>query len=415
MNNSISNNLEKLQDNVNAGGGIAGYDYQFYYFLYCLLDLKAEEEVGFEDKEDVHITRRDGQTILSQVKHTICENSKGEKINLTDSDDDLWKTIYNWISFINAVNDKENYIYKHKFILFTNKKIGKNSLAAKFGNSLLEYDAIEKIKKLLNKTKSPDTRKYILSFLSLDSRLISIFFERIEIVSEKESIIEKVKNKVKERMNGSLFYIEAYQKLSSSVFDDKYLDLTIKRKFTISHDEFFIKYNNCFTRAYMEGTLAMPDRELDIIYPVDLVNQNFIKQLVDIEFIEENNINKIKSMTTVMLTFLNSINYWKENNLIVSSDINDLYDESVYVWENEFDEKFYEIKKLLSSFSRDKNEEINAEINKSARALFNSIRKLKVKIQNKEEFGLKLSNGCFYYLSDLLKIGWHYEWEDKYK
>ncbi|ENV10227.1 hypothetical protein F966_01400 [Acinetobacter higginsii] len=417
MNDKIITPLEKLQENMNAGGGIAGYDYQFYYFLYCLLELKTGEEVGFEAKEDVHVTSKNGQTILSQVKHTISENNKGEKINLTDSDDDLWKTLYNWVEFINAqkLDEKENFVLNHRFILITNKTIGENSLASKFGDFLLETKAIEEIRKLCGKTKSPETKKYMSNFLALDAKILSLFFKRIEVVSEKEPIIEKLKNKVKERMNGSVFYLEAYRKLSSSVFDDKYLDLTIKKSFTVSHDDFFEKYNNCFNRAYMEGTLAMPDRELEIIYPFDLENQKFIKQLVDIDFIEVNNTRKIKDMTTIMLNFLNCINYWKENHLIVSSDVEDLYDESVYVWENEFEEKFDEIKILLREIDDVRDDEINKKINKSARELVNSVRKLKVKIQNREEFSPKLSNGCFYYLSDLLRIGWHYDWEDKYR
>lgn len=415
MNDKFNSDLEKFQSTINASSGVAGFDFQFYYFLYCLLELKTGEEVGFEDKEDVHVTRHDGNITLIQVKHTTIENTKGEKINLTDSDDDLWKTIYNWVVFINKSEDGRDFLNYHNFILYTNKSIAKKSLASKFGDNKMKNEAILEMKKILKTSTSNNTIKYVSSFLELNSDIQNLFFEKIEIVSDKEIIIEKVKNKVKESLRGSAFYIEAYQKLVASILEDKYLDLTIRKKMNISYTDFTEKYRNCFERAYMKGALAMPDRELNIIYPFDLTSQNFIKQLIGIEFIQKNNEKKIKDMTRIMLSFLNCVNYWKENNLIVSEDVVRLYEDTEYMWEIDFDDKFGEIQRLIGDNLEKRDSKLDEQINNIARSLFNSIRRLKVCIQDKEELSLQLSNGCFYYLSDILKIGWHYDWEELYK
>ena len=72
--------------------------FQFLYFYYLILDLKDDEIIGYEVKEDIHIEYKlTKNTNLIQVKHTILTNKDGEPKNLTEKDPDLWNTISNWI------------------------------------------------------------------------------------------------------------------------------------------------------------------------------------------------------------------------------------------------------------------------------------------------------------------------------
>jgi len=48
-----------------------GFDYQFYYYFYLILDLRHGEKIGIEVKDDIHIDCADGDSILIQVKHTL--------------------------------------------------------------------------------------------------------------------------------------------------------------------------------------------------------------------------------------------------------------------------------------------------------------------------------------------------------
>ena len=107
----------------------AGYDYQFYYFMYLVVDFRFGQKIGYEVKDDVHIDHKDGTTILFQTKHTVVKNATGEMQSLTSLDVDLWKTLHNWANFI---KDKgklySEFLNKNSFILVTNKSDNNNKL-----------------------------------------------------------------------------------------------------------------------------------------------------------------------------------------------------------------------------------------------------------------------------------------------
>ena len=124
-----------IQEQHTAGAQAIGFDYQFYYFMLLVLELRNGQKIGFEVKDDVHIDKADGTTILLQTKHSTLTNSKGTIQNLTTLDGDLWKTLSNWIDFIKK--GKENYINKHSFVLVTNKNESNNE----FINSLINFKA----------------------------------------------------------------------------------------------------------------------------------------------------------------------------------------------------------------------------------------------------------------------------------
>jgi len=84
----MSNPIFKI---TSASDTSIGFDYQFYYYLYLILDLRHGDKIGIELKDDIHIEKSDNTLILIQTKHTIQTNSGGNTINLTERDNDLWK------------------------------------------------------------------------------------------------------------------------------------------------------------------------------------------------------------------------------------------------------------------------------------------------------------------------------------
>ena len=86
-------NERSRAETTSAEDKFIGFDYQYYYFLNELLNLKRGQTVGLEVLDDVHIERTDGTHLLVQLKHTVQTYEKGAPINLTSLDGDLWKSI----------------------------------------------------------------------------------------------------------------------------------------------------------------------------------------------------------------------------------------------------------------------------------------------------------------------------------
>jgi len=77
---------KSIQEQHTAGAQAIGFDYQFYYFMLLALELRHGQKVGFEVKDDVHIDKADGTTILFQTKHSVLTSSNGAIQNLTTLD-----------------------------------------------------------------------------------------------------------------------------------------------------------------------------------------------------------------------------------------------------------------------------------------------------------------------------------------
>ncbi|WP_228481828.1 hypothetical protein [Stutzerimonas stutzeri] len=118
-------NKKSFTEQTNADTTEIGFHYQYYYFLYRLLNLKSGQSVGLEVKDDVHTDLDNETQILFQLKHTVQQNAAGYSVALTELDSDLWKTLHNWAKIISDKTvgrdqqAKQNeFIKKLNFILF---------------------------------------------------------------------------------------------------------------------------------------------------------------------------------------------------------------------------------------------------------------------------------------------------------
>ena len=119
---------QTIAQKTSAADKSIGFDYQYYYFLEKLLNLKTGQSVGLEVFDDVHVTVSASLQLLFQLKHTTSIAADGKPVNLTSLDDDLWKTMSNWSKVIKDVNDGRtqkdhqlDFIKKTEFHLVTNK------------------------------------------------------------------------------------------------------------------------------------------------------------------------------------------------------------------------------------------------------------------------------------------------------
>ena len=404
-------NTKSIEEQHTAGAQAIGFDYQFYYFMLLSLGLTQGQKIGFEVKDDVHIDKEDGTTILFQAKHTVLKNAIGTTQNLTTLDNDLWKTLNNWSDFIK--NSDNDYLDKHSFVLVTNKNDKNND----FINVLAQYKIdkeigkiIEKLNELKSNTKDESIQSYITNIISLGRRKLGLFLTKLSIETGTDEIIEKVKSKIQERCLQDRFVLPIFENLSSNFLETKYKEIKEQKKFEISFDDFKNKFGKCFQIAFQEKSL--PKREMPVLLPVNLEDQIFIKQLIDICEIQRGS-NDIEKYTTQMLKALNHFSFWVDENYVLPTDMDDLKNNSVLIWANEFKVKYRQIERKINSGVMAV--DLEDDIKDLGIELVEYLRKQDLSIPSYPPIGIEFSNGHFYALSDKLEIGWHFDWKNKYK
>jgi nucleoid DNA-binding protein len=398
--------LSKLQEKHTAGVQSAGYDYQFYYFVYLALGLKQGQKIGFEVKDDIHVEKEDGTIILFQAKHTSSDE------NLTTLDSDLWKTLSNWTDFIKA--DDKDFLKKHSFVLVTNKNDNNN----RFIDAVIKFKEnqnIDGMKNILNelnsKTNSDTIKGYIENVNSLTKTNLKLFFSNLTIETDTTNIIEKVKSKILEKaLNEERLVDSIFDNLLSNIQAKKYLEIKDNGNFEISYEDFCRKFRNCFKVIYEKQPL--PKRKFIGFLPDNLEDQIFIKQLLDIGEIESGS-QRIIEYTTQMLKTLDSFTYWIENSYVLPTEMEEFEQNNILIWKNKFIEKYREIERKIKNGTHISN--LEEDIRVLGIELVDFIRQKDLSIQNYPALGLEISNGHFYALSNDLQIGWHYDWENKYK
>lgn len=404
------NDISSTQVQHTAGPQDIGFAYQFYYFMLLALELRHGQKIGFEVKDDVHIDKGDGTTILFQTKHTVIANNQGVIQNLTTLDIDLWKTLSNWADFIKSNNN--DFLNKHSFVLVTNKNEGNNQFINLLGvvNTDKDIDnAIIKINDLKNKTKDETLQKYMCNLISLDKTKLLSFFSKVSIETGVDDIIERVKNKILEKCVQDRFVEPIFEKLSSNFHESKYTDIKNRKNFKISFDDFKNKFGKCFQIAFQEKSL--PKRELPVLLPENLENQTFIKQLIDIGEIQSGS-KYIKEYTTQMLKALNHFSFWVDENFVLPTDMDDFNKNSIQIWANEFRAKYRQIENKISSGISAS--DLEDDIGNLSIELVDYLRQQDLSIPSYPPIGVEFSNGHYYALSDKLEIGWHFNWKEKY-
>lgn len=403
----------KINNEHTAGPQLIGFDYQFYYFMYLILDLNSGEKIGFEVLDDIHIELANGSVELLQTKHTVQKTAKGEIVNLTERDSDLWKTISNWILFLNNSENKNEYLNKTIFKLVTNKSINNNTFfenIIKFQRNEIKVKAFsDYIKNLHSDTDSVDIKNQIGSLKKLDDKTKSKFLNQIQIISEPENIINLVKKRIHKLIVKEERVDDVYNSLLSNMQLDKFLTIIDRKKFEISFEDYSRRYGTCFDYAYEKTVL--PKRELNLIFPADLNSQTFIKQLIDIGETFESDSDEIFRYTTAMLKTFNSLNDWKENGDILSTQIIAFDEDAIFIWNRVFKDRYRDYKSKINSGEILHDEILIKQI---AIECMSEVRKEKLKLKN-DELNEELSNGQFYILSNEPRIGWHIDWEKKYK
>jgi len=405
-------NIETIQEQHSAGPIAIGFDYQFYLFMYLLLELTQGQEIGFEVKDDIHIDKADGTTVQFQAKHTVLKNAKGKFKNLTNLDSDLWKSLSNWTEFINADPEILDYISNNSFTLITNKGENNNLFLNALKIFKLDKD-IDKVIIILDNLKQETTndeiKGYVKNILKLGKKKLKTFLSNLQIETNTDDIINKIKVRILEKVNQQKFVDPIYDALYSNLQIDKYSKIEAGEKFVVTFDEYISKYGRCFQIAWVEKPL--PKRNFPVLLNDDLESQIFIKQLLDIGEIQSGS-KHIRNYTTQMLKALNNFSYWVDEHFVSPTELDNFRENSKLIWDNEFKATYRQIERRLNA--GESFESLEDDIKDLGIRLVEYLRRQDLIIDGFPSLGIELSNGHYYALSDELKIGWHYDWENKY-
>ena len=400
-------NSKSFTESTSADSTILGFDYQFFFFIYKLLELKVDEVIGLEVKDDVHVINKDGSTILYQLKHSIQTNADGSIKNLTELDSDLWKTLSNWCNVITDKNDGREkteqqikFINQHDFILITNKShSSSNNFFKKYGqynDKIISLnDFIDYLINLNSSTSDIKVAKYIENLINLNRDCLEFFLSKITIVLYFDDLIVKIKNCLKTKMIAEEKLYDVLTHLIGNIKLDNYIELKFGNKYEISFNDFHTKYKSIFINSRNKFNKVPFNPEI----PEKLFEQRFIHRLLEIEAIEENDIAEATILTSHKLRLENSLMHWMQIGDVIQEEIEDFHNDNLQFCINKF--KFV--------FKKCKTED---EIIDVALQHYSELTTYKFKIID-TELDYKLSNGELYSLSDKKLIGWHKDWKSK--
>lgn len=406
------NNLSEERtryDLTSADTKIIGFDFQYFYFINELLKLNDGQAISFEDKDDVHIDLPSNKTVLIQLKHTIKKNANGIPVNLTEKDDDLWKSLSNWSKVIcdtasgrKTISDQIDYVKNTEFILATNKPILKNkfiSQANKLRNKKLSFIEFEKyLLDLLNKTKDKDVKQHIEDILNVNKRVLEAFIKKLKFIDTGDDLINEIKLNIQRKMIADNRVNDVFNDLFSELKQDFFNNAKKGNHQVITFQEWLSKYTCIFEKSRQT---TLPIRNFQPVFPSELTEQTFIKELIEIGEVDAGDIAQIAQFSENMLAIKMNLDNWHTDGEITDIDRCDFHKEAFSTWRIVHKKAHRSTKRNLS---------LNYD---NALNCLDNIREKNLKMLT-TEIGVDLSNGEFYYLSNKGNIGWKIEWEANY-
>lgn len=421
---------EKLKHTVeeqhSAMSTIAGFVYQFYYFMYKILTAEKGDTISFELYDDVASESQQG-LVYYQLKHTVQQTAsiaEKSEVKLTDRAADLWKAISVWMKLITADEkdgnkrtdeEQKKYISEREFSFVTNKIYNENKLVilcsklaigemsdAEIDNVLDEITNLQRPNKKFKEIESKGghhRRETVQNVIDA----LKVFPHKKQFLSKMkfESIgIDDIETKCHEYINDT---IRIPHDKVKDVFDDFLVEAVHDFKACAKTGRPVIYTYEQQKKRFERVFSYHRETSFDFHYKLQTYKKEFldllcIKQLQKVKDVKPSDIDKIAKYASQFFAFKNQFEYLKDESKILEKEEQDFINDAINFWENEFD--------YIYDDTDDYTEE---QILKKARELLYKIRQHRVTLQ--KELMLTISNGAYYYLSDECLIGWHKEWK----
>lgn len=113
------------------------------------------------------------------------------------------------------------------------------------------------------------------------------------------------------------------------------------------------------------------------------------------------------------MSTVNTLSDWIENKEIYQFDLENFEKNTIELWKNYFGSKYRAIRRKINN--GDLISDLEDEIKPLAVEMLDDLRKISLSVPgNLYLVDIFISNGYLYLLSDKLKIGWHYDWKNRY-
>lgn len=400
---------KSFSEKTSADDKSIGFEYQYYYFLDKLLNLKVGQSAGLEVKDDVHTQLNEDLNILYQLKHTVKTNATGAPIALTQLDSDLWKTLFNWSQIISDSTQNRTdiatqlqFIKNTEFHLVSNKTLNKtNEFLKKIEQFQLHESKFEILSKHIEtlelKTQDDTIKGYIQAVRKLAPATLEQFFRNIRFELALDDIIKRVKRSILEKAVDSDRVDHTFERLDSNVKMDNFIAIKRGEAIIISFEQFMQRYRKVFEDSRNK---KLTHRSFKPDLPNDIWAQLFIKRLIEISDLTLNDKEIAIDYTTQKLQIATHLRQWVQSGELVTDDVEALHEDVLTCWKNEFREAFRDC--------------ANHEIVKFGRNILVILRREKFQLGN-TQLNTAMSNGELYYLSDSGSIGWHKDWSSNGK
>ena len=415
--------IHSVEEQHTAMDKVAGFTYQFYCFLHCLLTMKRGEVVSFEKWDDAAVEKGNLVTML-QTKHTIKVGAEGKLTTLSDRAADLWKAIDVWRVLIVGGKDGNrtkcemmDYIKSHDFVFVCNKKTtdsklpklcdalranaDTNSIDALLDEITKEGKSVSKSGVEVGKTKYRSVQMMIDDLRNFELKgefLKKVSFESISQDDIKKVCVDYITDCVR-------FSEEDAEKVFDDFFADAVKDLFDRADSGRPLQYTFEEQKKRFERVFQYHR----EEDLDFQIKMESYKKKFldlvcIQQLIKVRDFSASDTIEVAKNASYFYSFKNRYAELIEQSKILEHEDEEFRADAIDFWENEFKRAY---KKLKDDATED-------GIVEKAQDLLYEVRKHELKLR-KKWLGLAISNGAYYYLSDECLIGWHRDWEEFFK
>lgn len=246
-------------------------------------------------------------------------------------------------------------------------------------------------------TKDKNIQQYIDDIMCLSDQVMTAFMRNIRLELEVDDVVGLCKEALLEMRLPENRIDQVFCDLDSRIRQDNFLSIRNGEKIIITFDQFNQKYRRYFDNA---RSTELQVKQYHEPLPTSLEEQIFIKQLLDIGDIKLENIDEIAQYTIYMMNVRRNFLSWETNGELTQEEVVMFNNEAKLRWSN----KFRSIYRDLDCFNSDL----------KALEILDEMRKEKLCI-DKQQMSTEFSNGEYYHLSNIPEIGWHGDWEKKYK